>query len=189
MKKTPRIVLIIIALLLILFYVKGCIASKNEPEAPIAWRNVQTEELEQIQSDFAQDMPGTIYFPAKIPDAYSLQQSEIRVNADNSTETIEHYFQNTYLENPKKRIDAENIQSESLWFVQSNDADYIQKYITLENEQSYEEGTYIFQSGELENTLFWKQGTWMFLLRGKLEQQDMETMASSLEVLDFTQAS
>lgn len=53
--------------------------------------------------------------------------------------------------------------------------------------QSYEEGTYIFQSGELENTLFWKQGSWMFLLRGKLEQQDLETIASSLEVLDLSQ--
>lgn len=189
MKKTPRIVLIIIALLLILFYVKGYLTSKNKPEAPVAWRSVQTEELEQIQSDFAQNMPETIYFPAKIPDTYSLYQSEIRVNADNSTETIEHYFQNIYLKNPKKRIDAENIQSESLWFIQSNDEGYIQKYITSEKEQSYEEGTYIFQSGELENTLFWKQGTWMFLLRGKLEQQDMETMASSLEVLDLTQAS
>ena len=29
----------------------------------------------------------------------------------------------------------------------------------------------------------------MFLLRGKLEQQDMETIASSLEVLDLTPAS
>lgn len=55
--------------------------------------------------------------------------------------------------------------------------------------QSYEEGTYIFQSGELENTLFWKQGSWMFLLRGKLEQQDLETIASSLEVLDLAQKS
>lgn len=189
MKRMPRIVLILMGLLLILFYMIGCIASENEDNAPMAWRSVQTEELETIQTAFAQDMPETVYFPAKIPDAYSLQQSEIRVNADNSTETIEHYFQNTYLENPQKGLDAENIKSESLWFVQSNDADYIQKYITLENEQSYEEGTYIFQSGELENTLFWKQGTWMFLLRGKLEQQDMETMASSLEVLDFTQAS
>ena len=189
MIKTPRIVLIIIGILLILFYVRGCIASKNEPEAPVAWRSVETEELEQIQSDFAQNMPETVYFLAKIPDTYSLHQSEIRTNADNSTETIEHYFQHTYLENPKKRIDATNIQSESLWFIQSKDADYIQKYISAEMMQSYEEGTYIFQSGELENTLFWKQGSWMFLLRGKLEQQDMETIASSLEVLDLTPAS
>ena len=134
-------------------------------------------------------MPETVYFPAKIPDTYSLHQSEIRTNADNNTETIEHYFQYTYLENPKKRIDATNIKSESLWFIQSKDADYIPKYIPAEMMQSYEEGTYIFQSGELENTLFWKQGSWMFLLRGKLEQQDMETIASSLEVLDLTPAS
>ncbi len=189
MKKTPRIILIVTAVLLILFYAKGYLASKNEPEAPVAWRSVETEELEQIHSDFAQDMPETVYFPAKIPDAYSLYQSEIHANADNSMETIEHYFQHTYLENPKKRIDATNIQSESLWFVQSNDADYIQKFISSEMMQSYEEGTYIFQSSELENTLFWKQGTWMFLLRGKLEQQDLETIASSLEVLDLTPAS
>lgn len=97
MIKKPRIVLIIIAVLLILFYVKGYLASKNEPEAPVAWRSVETEELEQIQSDFAQNMPETVYFPAKIPDTYSLHQSEIRTNADNNTETIEHYFQYTYL--------------------------------------------------------------------------------------------
>lgn len=189
MQKTSRIVLIIIALLLIIVYVKGCIASKNEAEAPITWRSVQSEELEKMQSAFAQEMPEIVYFPAKIPDTYSLYQSEIRTNADNSTETIEHYFQNTYLENPKRRIDATNIQSESLWLIQSNDTNYIQKYVTSEDEQSYEEGTYIFQSGELENTLFWKQGTWMFLLRGKLEQQDLETIASSLEVLDLSQVS
>lgn len=134
-------------------------------------------------------MPETVYFPAKIPDAYSLHQSEIRANGDNHTETIEHYFQHTYLQDPKKRIDAVNIQSESFWFVQSNDADYIQKYISSENTQSYVEGTYVFQSGELENILFWKEGTWMFLLRGKLEQQDLETMAASLEILDLSQSS
>lgn len=189
MKKTPRIILIIIALLFILFYVKGYIASKNEPETPIVWRNIQSEELEQIQSDFAQNMPETLYFPAKIPDAYSLFHSEIRVNADNGAETIEHYFQNIYLKNPKKGIVAENIQSESLWFIQSNDADYIQKYISSEMMQSYEDGTYIFQAGELENTLFWKQGTWMFLVRGMLEQRDLKTIASSLEVLDLSQMS
>lgn len=189
MIKKPRIVLIIIAVLLILFYAKGYLASKNEPEAPVAWGSVETEELEQIQSDFAQNMPETVYFPAKIPNTYSLHQSEIRTNTDNSTETLEYYFQHTYLENPKGRFDATNIQSESLWFIQSNDADYIQKFISSEMIQSYEEGTYVFQSGELENILFWKQGTCMFLLRGKLEQQDLETMADSLEILDLTQTS
>ena len=110
------------------------------------------------------------------PEEMNLDHAEART--ENDTVTVECYFQKFISERNKRHdFSPPKIETESLWFLQSNDA----AQSGMEEGQTLQEGTNQFQKSQLGNTLCWKQGNLTCILRGEMQEQDMKKIAESMQ--------
>lgn len=184
MKNTFRIILISVFVLFIVTYVltnRLTSMRKKQESETINWKTLSEEEWDRMKQDFIESSPCEFYFPENIPEKYTLFHAENRKNTTNNTEVTEYYFQHLYQEKHLASLRAENIKSEVLWFIQSNDAEYNKKQSIINDSQNYQTEVYYFQEGDLENTLFWTKDSWTFFLRGNLDQETMERIANSVK--------
>lgn len=162
-------------------------ATQNPKEQKTVWREISAEDEGIIKEGFSEAAPSLFYFPERIPEGYSLRSVDLRDGQQDGAEIIECYFEDLHFKDDSfffgglsRLFRADNIESDSLWFQQSNDETYNQKYDISNSENVTEEDGYYFQSGELENTLCWTKGSRMLFLRGNLSQEDMMSMAFSV---------
>ncbi|MBM6828879.1 DUF4367 domain-containing protein [Anaerotignum lactatifermentans] len=176
-----------IVLLVIVVFAAVLWLSQNPKEEKTVWREITAEDKDAISEGFAEAAPSLFYFPEHIPQNYSLRSVELRSGQQDGSEIIECYFEDLHFKNDSaffgglsRLFRAENIESDSLWFQQSNDETYNLKYDISNSENVTEEDGYYFQYGELENVVCWTKGSRMLFLRGNLSQEDMMSIAFSV---------
>ncbi len=144
------------------------------------WKELSDTDRQEVTTLLAETKPEEMYFPTTMPEEMNLDHAEART--ENDTVTVECYFQK-FISGRNKRHDFSppKIETESLWFLQSNDPAYITKQSGMEEGQTLQEGTYQFQKSQLGNTLCWKQGNLTCILRGEMQEQDMKKIAESMQ--------
>lgn len=144
------------------------------------WKELSDTDRQEVTTLLAETKPEEMYFPTTMPEEMELSHAEARTEDD--TVTVECYFEK-YIHEHKSRHDFSppEIKTESLWFLQSNDAAYIAKQSGMEEGQALQEGTYQFQKSQLGNTLCWKQGNLTCILRGEMQEKDMKKIAESVQ--------
>lgn len=150
----------------------------SQTETP--WKNLTDAEKQEVITLLAETKPEEMYFPSCLPEGMRLYHAEAITDGD--TVSVECYFQKNIL-GKSKRLDVSltEMTSESLWFLQSNDAAYIAKQSGMEEGLTLQEGTYQFQENQLGNTLCWKQGNLTCILRGEMQEKDMKKIAESVQ--------
>lgn len=176
-------------IVLLVIVVLGAVlwAAQNPKAEETAWREIAAEDEDTIKEGFAEASPSLFYFPERIPEGYSLRNVELREGQQEGAEIIECYFEDLHFKDNasffgglSRLFRAENIEADSLWFIQSNDEEYNAKHSIIHSENATEEDSYYFQYGDLENTVCWTKGSRMLFLRGNLSQGDMMAMAFSV---------
>lgn len=156
-----------------------CLFLKSNP-AETVWKELSDADRQEVTTVLAETKPEEMYFPASMPEGMDLNHAEAKTDGD--TVTVECYFEK-YIHEHKSRHDFSppEIKTESLWFLQSNDPTYIAKQSGMEEGLTLQEDTYQFQKNQLGNTLCWKQGNLICILRGEMQEQDMKKIAESVQ--------
>ena len=108
-----------------------------KPSQPdMIWKELSDTDRQEVTTLLAETKPEEMYFPTTMPEEMNLDHAEART--ENDTVTVECYFQK-FISGRNKRHDFSppKIETESLWFLQSNDPAYIAKQVAWKKDRPY----------------------------------------------------